>query len=106
MLKLEPVELYDQAIIGNIENNMLYDYDLIISLLTDEYMRNNKEFCLDDAVNHALEWFDYNIIRSLCYLNENEKPIIIKKISDIDILELDEENEYIKFNNEFWIIVQ
>lgn len=109
MIKLEPSYLYDNAIVGELNNHFLYDYDLLISCLTKDFMNNNSNLSFDEAVIDAYEWYEFNIHRSLCYLNQNEKPIIIKKIDDIEeSLNNDneyEENEYIKFNDEFWVVL-
>jgi len=105
MIKLEPSSIYDNAIIGTLDNSILYDYDKIIYALTSDFMINDRNLLYDDALMDALEWYDYNISRSLDYIQTNNKPIILKKAYEDETLFDGDENEFIKFNNEFWIIM-
>ena len=103
MIKLEPTSLYDNAIIGTLDNNILYEYEKIIHSLVCDFMTNDKSLLYEDALINALEWYDYNILRSLDYIQINNKPIILKR-ADENFFDEDE-SEFIKFNGEFWIIM-
>ena len=62
---------FDRSIIGvTTDNRVVYDYDKMI-----EEMMEDEECSYDDAV----DWIDYNTIRSLPYLGENA-PIIMYSI--------------------------
>ena len=62
---------YDNSIIGvTTDNRVVYDYDKMI-----EEMMIDEECSYDDAV----DWIDYNTIRSLPYAGENA-PIIMYKL--------------------------
>ena len=62
---------YDDALIGvTYEGHAVYDYDVIIDQLTKQDGM---------AVDEAIEWVEYNIIRALPYAGEMA-PIISHKI--------------------------
>lgn len=67
---LEPVDLaeiykidgFDNSVVGiTIDNKLVYDYDLMVL----EYCKDNDCDLID-----AIEWIEYNTIRSLPYLGE------------------------------------
>lgn len=62
---------YDNSIVGiTIDNRIVYDYDkMVAELMTDE------ECSYEDAI----DWIDYNTIRSIPYAGENA-PIIMYTI--------------------------
>ena len=58
----------DKAILGQTESCIyIYLYDLLIEIFCDEGMSKNE----------AIEWIDYNILRSTPYLGKNG-PIIVQ----------------------------
>ena len=62
---------YDDALIGVSEDNRaVYDYDLMI-----ESLMKTQNWCYADAV----DWIDYNTIRSLPYLGSSA-PIIMYRL--------------------------
>lgn len=62
---------YASAFVGvSIDNKAVYDYDLMVS-----YLIEHQQF----EVQEALEWIDYNTVRSLAYLGDNHPIIIIQK---------------------------
>ena len=62
---------YDNALIGvDVNNRAVYDYQKMI-----EWLVVNEEFTDEEAV----DWIDYNTIRSLPYAGENA-PIIMHPI--------------------------
>ena len=62
---------YDDALIGITEDNVaVYDYDKMVKWLVEK-----EGFTEEDAV----EWVDYNTIRSLPYMGE-KPPIIMYPI--------------------------
>lgn len=63
---------YEQAIIGvSIDGNVVYDYDVMIEELIEEGMT------FEDAV----EFIDYNTVRSLSYVG-GQAPIIMISIEE------------------------
>lgn len=61
---------YDNAIIGTtFDGRAIYEYNRMV-----------KELVNDDniSVDEAIEWIDYNTIRSLSYIN-GRKPMIVYK---------------------------
>ena len=64
---------FDRSIIGVTEDgeHLIYNYDLMV-----------EEFCEDNEVDEeeAIEFIDYNTIRSLEYQNDLYKPIIMRGI--------------------------
>lgn len=62
---------YDDALIGITEDNRaVYDYDKMV-----EWLMRVERFAEEDA----MEWIDYNTIRSLPYMGE-KAPIIMYPI--------------------------
>ena len=64
------------AIIGYYYNEMdlpvlVYKYDEMVECLAAEYVES------EDPYIDAMEWIDYNTIRSLPYMNAKGRPIII-----------------------------
>lgn len=63
------VPSYDNAIVGLSEDGrVIYDYDLMIKELT-----NDTALTEDEAIQHI----DYNTIRTLPYIEEQVRPIIL-----------------------------
>ena len=63
---LEPQECYNNAIVRVEDYKLVYDYDMIVDSLMSFYEWDYTE---------ALEWIEYNTIRSLSYMGEYA-PII------------------------------
>jgi hypothetical protein len=63
---LEPQECYNNAIVRVEDHKLVYDYDLIVDCLMSFY---------DWEYIEALEWIEYNTIRSLPYMGDYA-PII------------------------------
>ena len=66
-----------KAIVGYYYNEMdlpvlVYKYNKMVECLADEY---RDEF--DDPCLSAMEWIDYNTLRTLPYMNAKGRPIII-----------------------------
>ena len=72
---------YDEAIVGLTDDNILvYDYDLLVSL-TIRADAPDPEHPTDDDILSAIEYVDYNIVRSIGYLGPGA-PIIIYPVHD------------------------
>ena len=68
-------EHYDEGIIGITENgNVIYSYELL-----------GEALMLHDGMTYeeAIEWLDYNTIRTIPYMGEF-KPIIMLDYPDLD----------------------
>lgn len=50
---------------------LVYSYDKMIECLAEEYSNS------DDPVTDAIEWIEYNTLRSLPYVPSEHRPIII-----------------------------
>lgn len=84
---LEPREDFNEGIIGVTEDkcHLVYSYQKLTESLAKKYEKefyeNNPENInkseLNDFLQEACEWVDYNTIRSLPYMNEKYRPIII-----------------------------
>ena len=63
------VPSYDNAIVGlSDDGRVMYDYDLMVKELTEETALTEEE---------AIQFLDYNTIRTLPYIEEKVRPIII-----------------------------
>lgn len=85
---LEPWEDFKGGIMGVTEdrNHVVYSYQAMIESLArsyeKEYWDNHKDEMYDesrfsDFLDEAVEWIDYNTLRSLPYLDTNYRPIIM-----------------------------
>ena len=80
----EEWEIYKNAIVGVTEDkcHVVYSYDKIVESLADSFMKESYDENRDYATE-AMEWIDYNTIRSIPYLPENYRPIIIYNVEDL-----------------------
>lgn len=67
---------FEKAIIGYTKNNFgnlvaVYDYNEMVDSLTEEYSTDSE-----DPYTDAIEWIEYNSMRSLPYMGENAPAII------------------------------
>ena len=63
------VPSYDNAIIGlSDDGRVIYDYDLMVKELTNDTALTEDE---------AIQYLDYNTIRTLSYIEESVRPIIL-----------------------------
>lgn len=81
----EEWEIYKDAIVGVTEDkcHIVYSYNKIVESLVDSYMKESYDENRD-YVTEAMEWIDNNnTIRSIPYLLENYRPIIIYNVEDL-----------------------
>lgn len=78
---------YDNSIIGfTSSGSLVYSYNKMIRELSEEFIENNTSDP-QEAELDALEWIEYNTIRSLPYFSGMDKcPIIIYDIQE-EVLE-------------------
>lgn len=63
------VPSYDNAIVGlSDDGRVIYDYDLMVKELTNDTALTEDE---------AIQYIDYNTIRTLPYIEEQVRPIIL-----------------------------
>ena len=85
---LEPQEEFNDGIIGISEDkcHLIYSYQKLTENIAKKYesdfYKNNpnnikQPELYDDFLQEACEWVDYNTIRSIPYMNEKFRPIII-----------------------------
>lgn len=78
---LEPQKDFNKGIIGVTEDkcHLVYDFQKLVAGMAGENFMNksNDERTFEDFLEEASEWVDYNTIRSLPYMNEKYRPIII-----------------------------
>lgn len=77
-------EIYKNAIVGVTEDkcHVVYSYDKMVESLADSYMEDSYDENRDYATE-AIEWIDHNTIRSILYLPENYRPIIIYNVEGL-----------------------
>ena len=95
ILFFSPGEVYDKGILGISEDHrhVIYGYWKLVDALAqdfeEEYDKEDhsdcegplSESCKPDFVSDAMEWLDYNTIRSLPYQDQEICPIIIYEIN-------------------------
>ena len=82
---LEPLDEFNGGLIGVTEDkkHLVYSYQKLVDSLAKSYMENhNKEnkdekLSIEDFIDEAAEWIDYNTLRSMPYMNKEYVPIII-----------------------------
>ena len=77
---LEPQEDYNCGLIGVTEDkcHMIYSYSkLTEGMAQKEFESNTEGKTLEECLQEACEWVDYNTIRSLPYMDEDHRPIMI-----------------------------
>ena len=79
---LEPQKNFNKRIIGVTEDEcyLVYDFQkLVVGMAGENFMNksNDDERTFEDFLQEASEWVDYNTIRSLPYMNEKCRPVII-----------------------------
>ena len=84
------VPSYDNAIIGITDSHVVYDFDLMIKEYMNEHQVTEIEAC---------EYLEYNVIRTLPYIEESVRPVIMfhsKTIEGIKERELSYDSEKTK----------
>lgn len=72
---------FNDAIIGISENgNLIYSYEKMVESLAQEYIKSSSNE--DEAYTDAMEFIDYNTIRTIPYMGEF-KPIILYELNEI-----------------------
>ena len=72
---------YDNAIVGlSTEGRVIYDYDLMVKELTDNTALTEDE---------AIQYLEYNTIRTLPYIEEQVRPIILHNSNIIEEIKND-----------------
>lgn len=75
-LLLEPWEDFSKGILGVSDdgNHVIYGYNKLVEALTD---------CDSDKDEQAaVDWIEYNTIRSLMYVSADYRPIICRELID------------------------
>ena len=86
VLFLDPPEVYDKGILGISEDHchLIYGYWALVTALAEDYekewVKNGSEGEKPDFYNDAMEWIDYNTIRSLPYYSNENCPIVIYEL--------------------------
>jgi len=88
---LEPCEVFNDGILGVTDDkkHLVYGYSTLLSSLAESYEKEYYELskgdecgpgCEPDFYSDAAEWIDYNTVRSLPYMEEEHRPIIIYEL--------------------------
>ena len=73
---LEPQSVFNKGIIGykQEENKLIYSYSLLAEAVTDSFLEEGDATCYEEAYTCAIDWLEYNTIRSAPYYEDY--PII------------------------------
>ena len=73
---LEPQSVFNKGITGykKDENKLIYSYSLLAEALTDSFLEDGEATCYEEAYTCAIDWLEYNTIRSAPYYDDY--PII------------------------------
>lgn len=76
ILMLEGDEFAESAIGLTTDHCIVYDYNIMVQSLAKYYREDNDTD--EDAILKAIEWIDYNTLRSLPYMqSKGNVPIIV-----------------------------
>ncbi len=80
----EDWDVFSKGIIGTNEDatRVVYGYHKLVNALKEDYMKQDESLSEADAELMAIEWIDYNTLRSLPYIEEEHRPIIIFEIEE------------------------
>lgn len=83
-ITLEPWDIFSKGIVDVFNHKrVIYDYYGLVRALSEDYAKDDKEFNLGfDHIEEAVEWLEYNTIRSLPYMNEEFRPFIVSISTD------------------------
>lgn len=82
ILVLEGDEFADSCIGLTTDHHLVYDYDLMVESLAKAY--KEEDDTEEDARMKAIEWIDYNTLRSLDYMKSSGNvPIIINRFDNM-----------------------
>ena len=62
MFRLEPQEIFNDAILRTDDDEVIYSYELLIEVLIEVYMRGDEDLDRDEAYIIALDDINFNII--------------------------------------------
>ena len=80
IIVLEGDEFADGCIGISTDNHLTYGYEKLVESLMDAYMKNDN-VTEDEARTMAIDWLEYNTIRSLPYMKSaGHEPIIIREL--------------------------
>lgn len=82
---LEDWESFSGGIIGITEDHchIIYGYYHLVDSLASSYMKYEKDLTEEEAITMAMEWIDYNTIRSLPYIDSEYRPIICMETEEM-----------------------
>ena len=76
----EPWDTFRKGILGITEDrkHIVYSYDGMAYALAEDYGKECED--ASKCMRMATEWLDYNTIRSLPYIEEEHRPIIVMDV--------------------------
>ena len=78
---LEPWEEYSPGIVGVVDGcHIVYDYDRLVESLADSFAKDGDDD--EDYVTQAIEWIDYNTMRSIAYMDQEFRPYIMQAVEE------------------------
>ena len=85
---LEPNDVFSNGIVGFMEksdgNVPVYGYHKLVNALAQSYIEAGdvSENDPEDAEQMAIDWIEFNTIRSLPYIEEEHRPVIIYEVEE------------------------
>ena len=81
----EDWDVFSKGIIGVNEDatRVVYGYNKLVNALKEDYMQQDESLSEADAELMAVEWMDYNTLRSLPYIEEEHRPIIVYEVEQL-----------------------
>ena len=74
---LEPWDIFSKAIVNVIDNrHIVYDYDKLVESIADSYRDEHNDGEEYDVYEQAMDWVDYNTIRTISFLSRSFRPYI------------------------------
>lgn len=76
---LEDWDTFKRGVVGISEDrrHIIYGYDALVKALSDSYKKTEPDLSDEELNTMAIDWIEYNTIRSIPYMPTGYEPIII-----------------------------
>lgn len=80
---LEDWDTFSKGIVGVSEDHchIIYGYNKLVDALSESY-KNENQTDEEDLITMAIEWIEYNTLRSIPYMDQGHCPIIMYELDE------------------------
>lgn len=79
---LEDWDTFKGGIVGVSEDrcHIIYSYDALVKSLSESYKKDEPDLTEEELNTMAIDWIEYNTIRSIPYMPKGYEPIIMIEV--------------------------